>query len=94
MFENKFTWYLCNVVIYDGVESKIKKMVVKINFDNGFNEELEYVTSFIKAYENEAEMLKIDLLYEVSLDNIIAFREVPSLAEAYDDFITMYFPCR
>lgn len=97
MFENEFTWFLYNVVIYDGVDSKVLKVVLKTEFceEGGYEfKDIEYLKSFVHAYFEEAEVCKVDQLYELSLDNILAFREVPKFAEVYDYFITMYFPCR
>lgn len=92
MFENKFTWYLYNVVTYDGVEARVHKIILREDFENDIDE--QYVSDYIKAYTYEEKVIKIDRLYELSFDNIVAFNGMIEWQETFDIFIQMYFPYR
>ena len=85
------SWWLCNVVMYDGTDAFICKFVLKCD-ENGVTKES---AGLVGQYLNgNGEILKIDKLYPVTLDNIIAmkdYEEQPELQAAYDRFVKFYF---
>lgn len=90
MFENKFTWFLYNVVTYDGIDARVRKIILREDFEDNLDE--EYVSDYIKAYTDEEKVLEVDRLYELSFDNIVAFNGMVEMQETFDIFIKMYFP--
>lgn len=93
-------WYMCNVVWYDGQDAYVSKFVLKadeINDVVGITEESDRkVRSYISG---NGEVLKVDLLYPVDFDNIVALKSYENshleseieLYAAYDRFKHMWF---
>ena len=84
-------WWMCNVVWYDGTDAFVSKFVLKCTVD-GVTEESEGLVG--QMISGNGEVLKIDRLYPVELENIIALKdytEQPELQRAYDRFKEMYF---
>lgn len=91
-------FYLCKVVWYDGCEAYVGKFILETEEQYDEGECNPVVTERAKAKLNNymvgCEVLKIDTLYAVSLDNIIAFSKLENSAEehaAYKRFNDMYF---
>lgn len=63
---------MCNVVFYDGCDSKVVKMILPFECGKLTKESKEFVHALDEKY---GKSLYIDLLYPVTLDNIIAFKE-------------------
>lgn len=83
----KYSMY--NVVWYDGVEAYVAKFVLSRNEKKAKDELLDW------WYENgyDGEILKLDSLYDVTLENIIALRNDCNDVNkrAYERFEKMYF---
>lgn len=82
-------WYLVNVVWYDGVEAYVTKFVLPVNEKY----ELEKSTKDkVKKYlDGNGEVLKFDLCYFVTLENIIAYKDDIDKNCIYERFNEMYF---
>lgn len=101
---NKNTWYVVNVVWYDGVGAYVSKFILQIErvLRDGYVH-LEPTSESKHRLEDyltgNGEVLKYDALYEVDLDNIVAFknyeksdlRSEKELFAAYDRFKRMWF---
>lgn len=83
----KYSMY--NVVWYDGVEAYVTKFVLSENEKKAENELLDWWIE--KGYCGE--ILKLDRLYGVTLENIIALRNEDNDTNncAYERFKEMYF---
>lgn len=83
-------FYLVNVVFYDGFEAYVSKFILR-----GSNYELsEESKKLTEEYlSGNGEILKYDVLYEVTLENILAFNEYGDNEQqcAYDRWSKMYF---
>lgn len=89
-------WWMCNVVWYDGSDAYVSKFILKAT-EEGVTEESE---GLVGQYLNgNGELLKIDPLYYVNFDNIIALKTYEdsnseherSLYNAYERFKEMWF---
>lgn len=83
----KYSMY--NVVWYDGVEAYVTKFVLSENEKKAKNELFDWWRE--KGYDGE--ILKLDSLYGVTLENIIALRndDNDDNKRSYDRFEEMYF---
>ena len=81
---------LVNVVWYDGVDSFVSKFVLETVNNQVTTSSRVKVENYLKG---NGELLKLDVLYKVSLDNIVAFKgsDDDELQVAYQRFDTMYF---
>lgn len=81
---------LVNVVWYDGVDSFVSKFILE-TVDNQVTTSAR--AKVINYLQGNGELLKLDVLYKVSLDNIVAFKNCDNeeLQVAYVRFDTMYF---
>ena len=87
----KKTWWVCNVVLYDGCDAFVNKFVLQCD-ENGVTQESEGLVG--QYLDGNGEILKIDRLYLVTLENIIAlkdYKEQPELQAAYERFKEFYF---
>ena len=78
---------LCNVVVYDGVDSWVVKFVLK---------EKTAKRDIFKYYEySDARVVKIDNLYPFTLEELIAYKisDDPSQVDIFNRFIKMYNEC-
>ena len=85
------SWWVCNVVLYDGTGAFIYKFVLKCD-ENGVTKESEGLVG--QYLHGNGEILKIDKLYSVNFDNIMAlkdYEEQPELQAAYERFKEMWF---
>ena len=101
----KNTWWMTNVVYYDGSDAYVSKFVLKTTTElNEDGVECPKVTEesegLLGQYLNgNGEILKVDLLYPVDLDNIIALKDwddapqetINEMKAAYDRFKEMWF---
>lgn len=77
-----------NVVWYDGVEAYVTKFVLPENEKKANIELLDWWTK--KGFDGD--ILKLDRLYGVTLENIIALRNGDKdIKRAYERFEEMYF---
>lgn len=76
---------MCNVVFYDGCDSKVVKMILSFECGKLTNESKEFMHDCVEKYGKN---LYVDLLYPVTLQNIIAFKECEfsDLRNAYELF--------
>ena len=84
-------WWMCNVVWYDGCDAFVSKFILKADED-GVTQESEGLVG--QMLNGNGEVLKIERLYAVDFDNIIALKdytEQPELQRAYDRFKEMWF---
>ena len=84
-------WWMCNVVWYDGSAAFVSKFILKCDLE-GVTEESEGLLG--QTLSGNGELLKIDRLYPVDFDNIVALKdytEQPELQEAYNRFKDMWF---
>ena len=75
---------LCNVVVYDGVDSWVVKFVLK---------EKTAKRDILKYYEySDVQVLKIDKLCPFTLENVIAYKisNDASQVDIFNTFIKMY----
>ena len=81
---------LFNVVWYDGCDAFVSKFILPTK-DNEVTKDGE--RDVIRYLDGNGELLKIDYLYNLSLENIIAMRrsEDKEHIAAYDRFANMYF---
>lgn len=78
---------LCNVVVYDGVDSWVVKFVLK---------EKTAKRDILKYYEySDAQVLKIDNLYPFTLEELIAYKisDDPAQVDIFNRFIKIYNEC-
>lgn len=84
-------FWLTNVVWYDGCDAFVSKFVLKVDEDGVTQESEGLVGQYLVG---NGELLKIDPLYPVDLDNILAFRDCEDqheLQAAYNRFKEMWF---
>ena len=83
-------WWMCNVVWYDGCDAFVSKFILKCDL-GGITEESEGLLR--QELNGNGELLKVDKLYPVDFDNIVALKdtEQPELQEAYNRFKDMWF---
>lgn len=96
-------WVMVNVVFYDGVDAFVAKFIVQAETDTEKIGTTQYwsVTKEserkIREYlDGNGEVLKIDPLYDIDFDNIVAIEQSneeykKAEREAVDRFKTMYF---
>lgn len=89
------TWYMANVVWYDGSSAFVSKFIVQCDIING---ELGYTDESRRKIQDlldgRGEIVKIDLLNLVNFDDIIALKDCsdqPELQRAYECFKEMWF---
>lgn len=85
----KTTFKLCNVVWYDGTDAFVSKFILRSKGYDEVNEESR--EKVLKELDGNGDVLKIDILYEVSLDNIEAFAESNDTRVIYERFRDMWF---
>ena len=75
---------LYNVVMYDGVISWVKKFVLKEKSAK------KDITKYLN--DTDIEAVKLDKLYPITLDNVIAYKTSNDASEVdiFDRFIMMY----
>lgn len=79
-------WYLYNFVFYDGVDAFVSKFIAPENL------ELDSARKLISKMGYDGELLKVDSLYPLSFDNIVAMREGNNSERcAFERFNDMYF---
>ena len=81
---------LANVVWYDGVDSFVSKFILETEGGQVTTKARNKVVEYLRG---NGELLKLDVLYKLSLDNIVAFKDSndEELQVAYARFDTMYF---
>lgn len=81
----KTKYALFNTVWYDGVNSWIAKVILPVD--------TTIKSDCIKTMEDtyNSEVVKIDMLYGVTLDDIIAFSNDDNMTCIYDRFKNMFF---
>ena len=87
-------WVLVNAVFYDGSNAYVSKFVVKADEDKPFDKvSVESECKIADYLSGNGELLKIDILYDVNFDNILAFKDADDaeLRCAYDRFKEIYF---
>lgn len=85
------TFKLCNVVVYDGVDAFIAKFILRSEgFDMVDAESEEKLES---EANGNGEILKIDILHEVTFENIRAYGESDDEYDVliYNRFKEMWF---
>ena len=90
----KNTWLMVNAVFYDGQNAYVSKFIVKGDDYDPFITINPDSEARIEEYlSGNGELLKIDILYSVDFDNIIALKDAdePELQCAYQRFKEMYF---
>lgn len=79
-------WYLYNFVFYDGVGAFVSKFIVPENTS------LENARELISKMGYDSELLKIDKLYSLTFDNIVAMRDGNNSERCvFERFHDMYF---
>lgn len=79
-------WSMNNVVFYDGCDAFVSKFILPKNLSYS-----EKVVEILKNYSN-GEILKIDELYDVNFDNIVALvNSTEENANIANKFIKMFF---
>lgn len=63
---------MCNVVYYDGISSKVVKMILSFECGKLTKESKEFTHSLYDVY---GKVLYVDLLYPVTLEDIISLKE-------------------
>ncbi len=84
---------LVNAVFYDGVNAYVSKFIVKADADKPFETVDEDSKCRIATYlSGNGELLKIDILHDVTFDNLLAFTDAEDaeLRCAYNRFKEMY----
>ncbi len=84
-------WWMCNVVWYDGSNAFVSKFILQAH-GNGVTEQSEDLVR--QCLNGNGELLKVDRLYPVDFDNIVALKdytEQPELQAAYGRFVEMWF---
>lgn len=87
-------WYLMNVIWYDGYDAFVSKFIGKIhNFEGEVYATKETIKHIEKYLEGNGEVLKIDPLYSLNFDNIIALKDSDDKEQvtAYNRFVEIYF---
>ena len=87
-------WIMTNVVYYDGCDAYVSKFIIKADPDSPFNSILAESEMALEDYiSGNGDILKIDPLYTVNLDNIVALKDCDDeeLKCAYARFNEMYF---
>lgn len=86
---------LVNVVWYDGCDAYVSKFIVQCE---GFEVTEDSIKRIKQYLDGNGEVLKVDYLYDLTLDNIIAMGEIEPQTEddaekfaSVDRFRTMYF---
>lgn len=83
---NMNKWYLYNFVFYDGVDAFVSKFIVPENTS------LENARELISKMGYDGELLKIDRLYPLTFDNIVAMRDGNNSERCtFERFHDMYF---
>lgn len=86
---NKF--YLVNVVWYDGSDAYVSKFILEADGQEITKDASERLEKYLRG---NGEILKVDILYSVTLDYIMGYKvaeKEPELTAAYDRFNSMYF---
>lgn len=94
---NIFGWRMCNVVWYNGSDAYVSKFILKATGEGVTEESKKLLDQCIE--EGNGEVLKIDPLYYVDFDNIVALKTYEdsnseyerSLYNAYERFKEMWF---
>lgn len=82
----KYSMY--NVVWYDGVDAYVSKFVLKTNEERAEQD----ISSFWSTHGFDGVILKIDLLYALSFEDIIALKNgVNENQNTFKHFTEMYF---
>ena len=83
-------WWMCNVVWYDGCDAFVSKVILKCEL-GGITEESEELLG--QELNGNGELLKVDKLYPVDLDNIIALKDSDKDSDVtiYNRFKDMWF---
>lgn len=83
-------FYLTNVVFYDGVEAYVAKFILRGSNYEISEKSMEMLENYLSG---NGEILKVDVLFDVSLENILAFNEHGDKEQksAYDRWAKMYF---
>ena len=93
-------WYMVNVVWYDGVDAYVSKFVVQAEMitekigEPGFPQITNDSRRRISKYlDGNGEILKVDPLYPVELENIMALKgsDNSELQAAFDRFKAFWF---
>ena len=95
-------WYMMNAVYYDGCNAYVSKFIGQVEtnkdtvktLDSTLFEVTEETRKKIIGYLNgNGEILKIDPLYPVTFENIVALQNHPNAEEqaAYERFKEMWF---
>lgn len=82
-------WWMVNVVWYDGVEAYVSKFVLKIE-----GEDKTEAEKMVKTHlADSGEVLKLDVLYPVTLENIMALKDSDNVFDnvTFDRFKEFYF---
>lgn len=62
-------WAMCNVVWYDGQDAFVSKYILQVYMGESTQRSNELVE---EALQGNGELLKIDVLYPMDFDNIVA----------------------
>lgn len=86
-------WMLVNVVIYDGVDAFVNKRIVPYSEDKGTYTDEAVKDLAIYYFDYGMEVLKIDTLYTLTFENIMAFNNCGDrkLEDAFRAWTRMYF---
>ena len=81
---------LVNVVWYDGVDSFVSKFILETVNNQVTTSARVKVENYLNG---NGELLKLDVLYKLSLDNIVALKDSDDveMQVAYERFDIMYF---
>ena len=81
---------LANVVWYDGVDSFVSKFILETVNNQVTTSARVKVENYLNG---NGELLKLDVLYKLSLDNIVALKDSDDeeMQVAYERFDIMYF---
>jgi len=83
-------WWMCNVVWYDGCDAFVSKFILECEL-GGITEKSEGLLG--QELNGNGELLKVDKLYPVDLDNIIALKNSDKDSDVviYNRFKNMWF---
>lgn len=91
-------WVMTNVVCYDGRRAYVNKFIIQaeaklINGDSTFQPTTESEERLEHTITGNGDILKIDILYGVSFDDIVALKDSDNseLINAYERFKYMWF---
>lgn len=88
-------WMMVNVVWYDGSDAFVSKFIIQTEREGEVTKITKMSTDKIEEYlSGNGELLKIDPLYNVGFDNILAlkdYKDQPELQAAYERFKDMWF---